>query len=136
MNQHTRTVPRPEVAGGPPAAHGRTGVVVVGSVNADLLTTVDQHPRPGETVLGRTLDVLPGGKGANQAVAAAQLGAQTALVGAVDAVAPDAPEPPGSTFSGWRHACGWIPTRSSPDACWSPAPAPSGACGRRDAPAV
>lgn len=83
MNQHTRTVPRPEVAGGPPAAHGRTGVVVVGSVNADLLTTVDQHPRPGETVLGRTLDVLPGGKGANQAVAAAQLGAQTALVGAV-----------------------------------------------------
>lgn len=83
MNQHTRTVPRPEGAGGPPAAHGRTGVVVVGSVNADLLTTVDQHPRPGETVLGRTLDVLPGGKGANQAVAAAQLGAQTALVGAV-----------------------------------------------------
>lgn len=83
MTQHTRTVPRPEVAGGPPAAHGRTGVVVVGSVNADLLTTVDQHPRPGETVLGRTLDVLPGGKGANQAVAAAQLGAQTTLVGAV-----------------------------------------------------
>lgn len=79
----TRTVPRPEVAGGPPAAHGRTGVVVVGSVNADLLTTVDQHPRPGQTVLGRTLDVLPGGKGANQAVAAAQLGAQTMLVGAV-----------------------------------------------------
>lgn len=83
MTQHTRTVPRPEVAGGPPAAHGRTGVVVVGSVNADLLTTVDQHPRPGETVLGRTLDVLPGGKGANQAVAAAQLGGQTTLVGAV-----------------------------------------------------
>lgn len=83
MTEHTRTVPRPEAAGGPPAAHGRTGVVVVGSVNADLLTTVDQHPRPGETVLGRTLDVLPGGKGANQAVAAAQLGAQTTLVGAV-----------------------------------------------------
>lgn len=83
MNQHTRTVPRPEAAGGPPAAHGRTGVVVVGSVNADLLTTVDQHPRPGETVLGRTLDVLPGGKGANQAVAAARLGATTTLVGAV-----------------------------------------------------
>ena len=83
MTPHTRTVPRPEVAGGPPAPNGRTGVVVVGSVNADLLTTVDQHPRPGETVLGRTLDVLPGGKGANQAVAAAQLGAQTTLVGAV-----------------------------------------------------
>lgn len=58
-------------------------VVVVGSVNADLLTRVEQHPAPGETVAGRTLSVLPGGKGANQAVAAARLGARTALVGAV-----------------------------------------------------
>lgn len=58
-------------------------VVVVGSVNADLLTRVAQHPARGETVLGRTLAVLPGGKGANQAVAAARLGARTALVGAV-----------------------------------------------------
>lgn len=58
-------------------------VVVVGSVNADLLTRVAQHPAPGETVLVRTLAVLPGGKGANQAVAAARLGARTALVGAV-----------------------------------------------------
>lgn len=83
MSEHTSTAPRSEPAGGYPAAHPRTGVVVVGSVNADLLTTVDQHPRPGETVLGRTLDVLPGGKGANQAVAAARLGATTTLVGAV-----------------------------------------------------
>lgn len=83
MSEHTSTAPRPEPAGGHPAGHRRSGVVVVGSVNADLLTTVDQHPRPGETVLGRTLAVLPGGKGANQAVAAAQLGAQTTMVGAV-----------------------------------------------------
>lgn len=83
MSEHTSTVTRPGPTGGQPAAPGRTGVVVVGSVNADLLTTVDQHPRPGETVLGRTLAVLPGGKGANQAVAAAQLGATTTLVGAV-----------------------------------------------------
>lgn len=58
-------------------------VVVVGSVNADLLAQVDLHPAPGETVLGRSLAVLPGGKGANQAVAAARLGAHTAFVGAV-----------------------------------------------------
>ncbi|WP_448060478.1 ribokinase [Cellulomonas hominis] len=58
-------------------------VVVVGSVNVDLLVQVDEHPTPGETVLGRSLSVLPGGKGANQAVAAARLGARTALVGAV-----------------------------------------------------
>lgn len=58
-------------------------VVVVGSVNADLLTRVAVHPAPGETVLGRSMSVLAGGKGANQAVAAARLGAEVAFVGAV-----------------------------------------------------
>lgn len=58
-------------------------VVIVGSINADLLVTLARHPRPGETVRGKDLRVLPGGKGANQAFAAAQLGASTALVGAV-----------------------------------------------------
>lgn len=58
-------------------------VVVVGSVNADLVLQVDRHPMPGETVLGRDAVTLPGGKGANQAVAAARLGASVALVGAV-----------------------------------------------------
>ncbi|NKY40197.1 ribokinase, partial [Cellulomonas septica] len=58
-------------------------VVVVGSVNADLVLQVDRHPGPGETVLGGGAVTLPGGKGANQAVAAARLGASIALVGAV-----------------------------------------------------
>lgn len=58
-------------------------MVVVGSINADLLVTLTRHPRPGETVAGKELRILPGGKGANQALAAAQLGAATTLVGAV-----------------------------------------------------
>ena len=59
------------------------GIAVVGSINADLLVTLERHPQPGETVLGRTMTVLPGGKGANQAVAAALLGADVMMVGAV-----------------------------------------------------
>lgn len=59
-------------------------VVVVGSANADLVVTVDRHPGPGETVLGGDLHSTPGGKGANQAVAAARAGdAPTVFVGAL-----------------------------------------------------
>ena len=56
-------------------------VVVVGSINQDLALVTTRHPRPGETILGKTHRWSPGGKGANQAVAAARLGAQTALIG-------------------------------------------------------
>ncbi|HBY23139.1 MAG TPA: ribokinase, partial [Propionibacteriaceae bacterium] len=58
-------------------------IVVVGSLNADLWVRLDRHPLPGETVRGETAITLPGGKGANQAVAAANLGARVAMVGAV-----------------------------------------------------
>ncbi|PWD50644.1 ribokinase [Serinibacter arcticus] len=58
-------------------------VVVVGSVNVDLLLTVDRHPTPGETLLGGSGAQSAGGKGANQALAAARRGASTGLVGAV-----------------------------------------------------
>jgi ribokinase len=58
-------------------------IVVVGSLNVDLNVTVDRHPRPGETLAGRGGGTSPGGKGANQALAATRLGADVALVGAV-----------------------------------------------------
>ncbi len=56
---------------------------MVGSANADLVVAVERRPGPGETVLGSDTSVLPGGKGANTAVAAAKLGAKVALLGAV-----------------------------------------------------
>ena len=58
-------------------------VVVVGSINADYLMRVSRRPRGGETVTGGVLEHYMGGKGANQAVAAARAGAVTALVGCV-----------------------------------------------------
>jgi ribokinase len=58
-------------------------IVVVGSINMDLVTVAPRFPGAGETVLGERFLTVPGGKGANQAVAAARLGAEVALVGAV-----------------------------------------------------
>lgn len=60
-------------------------IVVVGSANTDLVMRVRQLPRPGETVLGGTFASVPGGKGANQAVAAARAGGQTTFVAKVGA---------------------------------------------------
>ncbi len=58
-------------------------VVVVGSLNMDLVARAPRIPQPGETIIGRDFHTLPGGKGANQAVAAARLGAAVAMVGRV-----------------------------------------------------
>lgn len=65
------------------ASDDRYDLLVVGSANADLVIGVERRPAPGETVLGSDLAVHPGGKGANQAVAAARLGARTALLARV-----------------------------------------------------
>lgn len=86
-------------------------VVVLGSANMDLVATAPALPRPGETVLGHGFATVPGGKGLNQAVAAARAGARTAFIGAVgedafgeqlkDALATD-----GVDVSGLREAPG------------------------------
>jgi len=60
-------------------------IVIFGSINVDLIVPVPRLPRPGETLLGGDYALLPGGKGANQALAARHAGAEVALVGAVGA---------------------------------------------------
>jgi len=60
-----------------------TGIVVVGSLNADLVVRTERFPKPGETLQGSDLAILPGGKSANQAVAAGRLGGTVRMIGAV-----------------------------------------------------
>ncbi len=60
-----------------------TSIAIVGSVNLDLVATVKRLPAPGETVTDAVLRRLPGGKGANQALAARRLGADVQLVACV-----------------------------------------------------
>src|SRR5688572_4185025 len=60
-------------------------IVVVGSTNVDMVVHSPRIPRPGETILGGRFHMVPGGKGANQAVAAARLGAEVSFVARVGA---------------------------------------------------
>jgi ribokinase len=60
-------------------------VVVAGSINMDVVASAERHPAVGETVAGKQVLYFPGGKGANQAVAAAKLGAETTLIGRLGA---------------------------------------------------
>jgi ribokinase len=56
-------------------------VYVIGGINQDIVATSESHPRPGETLTGSDLNYYPGGKGANQAIAAARAGASVAMIG-------------------------------------------------------
>lgn len=58
-------------------------IVVIGSVNLDFMVQVDKPPSPGETILARTMVRRPGGKGANQAVAASRMGASVSFIGSI-----------------------------------------------------
>ena len=60
-------------------------VLVFGSINMDVVTTCERHPRVGETVLGKSIAFHPGGKGANQAIAAARCAGKSFLIGSVGA---------------------------------------------------
>jgi len=57
------------------------GVLIVGSANMDLVVFADRFPKPGETILGNQFEMIPGGKGANQAVCSARLGSATTFIG-------------------------------------------------------
>lgn len=70
-------------AGDPSQLIRRGPIVVIGSINMDLVCRVLRMPAPGETVLGSDLVTIPGGKGANQAVAAAKLGGEVHFIGRV-----------------------------------------------------
>src|SRR5437899_2190776 len=60
-----------------------SSVCVIGSLNMDLVVRAPRIPTPGETVMGGAYRAFPGGKGANQAVAAARMGARVSMVGSV-----------------------------------------------------
>jgi ribokinase len=80
-------------------------LTVIGSINLDLVARAERLPRPGETVTGATFSEIPGGKGANQAVAAARLGAEVTMIGCVGA-----DELAGRALQGLRDAgvvAGW-----------------------------
>ena len=59
----------------------RNGILVIGSANMDMVVTTQRFPSAGETVFGRSFNLYPGGKGANQAVAAARLGGRVFFIG-------------------------------------------------------
>jgi ribokinase len=67
----------------PPLSGGSGHIVVVGSINMDLVVRAPHLPQPGETILGSDFKTFPGGKGANQAVAAARLGGRVKMIGRV-----------------------------------------------------
>ncbi len=67
----------------PSSSSGSGHIVVVGSINMDLVVRAPHLPQPGETIIGSDFKTFPGGKGANQAVAAARLGGRVKMIGRV-----------------------------------------------------
>ncbi|MEZ6059655.1 MAG: ribokinase [Planctomycetaceae bacterium] len=63
--------------------NGPRSILVVGSINMDLVVQSARLPTPGETLIGRSISEIPGGKGANQAVGAARLGANVSMIGRI-----------------------------------------------------
>lgn len=63
----------------------KSNILVAGSINIDLVLEVDELPKKGETVVGKSVRYIPGGKGANQAVAASRLGADVSIIGKIGA---------------------------------------------------
>lgn len=62
---------------------GTLMITVIGSLNMDLVVQMNAFPKQGETILGHAFQTVPGGKGANQSVAAARLGSDVAMIGCV-----------------------------------------------------
>ena len=95
-----------------PGPGARRGVVVVGSVNIDHVVTVERLPEAGQTVSGSGYLSVPGGKGLNQAVTAARLGASVAMVACVGDDAPgrvlrQVLSAEGIGTAAVRHSDGW-----------------------------
>ncbi|GAY77580.1 ribokinase [Sporolactobacillus inulinus] len=63
-------------------------IAVVGSINMDVVAKCGKYPEYGETTFANSVDMLPGGKGSNQAVSAARLGKRTCFIGAVGKIVP------------------------------------------------
>lgn len=98
----------------------QTRVVVVGSANMDLVGTGPTLPRPGETVLGSDFVTVPGGKGANQAIAAVRAGASCAFLGAIGSDAFGVTLRARSPPPGWTPASyGWSTARPGWRWSWS-----------------
>ena len=104
-------------------------ITVIGSINLDLIATVERLPKPGETVPGSSFSTAAGGKGANQALAAARAGARVRMIGALGAAAGAPPAPArrgpggGAPPRGAPTGAARAPTRRAPGR----GPAPGGA---------
>jgi ribokinase len=88
-------------------------IAVLGSINMDLVAGAERLPAPGETVLGNSFATVPGGKGSNQAIAAARAGGDVRFIGAVGS------DPFADQLAATLAGAGWAPN------CCGGCPAPA-----------